>query len=45
MGVPEAYMESGGLSFYVDESGVIHGGDRKGAEADATDQQLAEEYQ
>ncbi len=38
--IPLRYGKSGRRSFYIDESAVIRGGDKKGVEASAKDQPL-----
>lgn len=42
--VPQQYGRSGARSFYIDESGVIHGGDKGGAPADQNDPPVADQF-
>lgn len=43
-GVPESYPSSGVRSFYIDETGVIHAADRRGAESTKLDPPLQDSY-
>jgi hypothetical protein len=40
-----ANQGTGGLSFYLDDSGIIRGAVKKGAEADTADPPLADRFQ